>query len=108
MACTTTTCSEVSTAHQDSLRRLNTKGAKRGRGGSLLADLELVRDLRYKGGDLLHESVHTALTTRLQQRGDGQRGDAAVRVGDEVLQVQVAGCHGRGVLHRHLRAGASG
>lgn len=65
-------------------------------------DLELVRDLRDEGGDLLHEAVHAALAARLQQRGDGQGRDAAVRVGDQVLQVQVTGRHCRRVLHRHL------
>lgn len=58
-----------------------------------MSDLELVRDLGHKRGDLLHESVHAALTAGLEQCGDGQRGDAAVRVGDQVLQVQVAGGH---------------
>ena len=38
----------------------------------------------------------------LEERGDGERGDAAVDVGDQVLQVQVTRSHGRGVLHRHL------
>ena len=65
-------------------------------------DLELVRDLRDEGGDLLHEAVHRRLCARLEERGDGQRGDGAVRVGDEVLQVEVAGGDGRGVRHRDL------
>lgn len=58
-----------------------------------LTDLELVRDFRDKRGDLLHEPVHAALTARLQQSGDGQCGNAAVRVCDQVLQVQVACSH---------------
>lgn len=70
-----------------------------------LPDLELVRDLGDKGGDLLHEPVHAALAARLQQSGDGQRGNAAVGVGDEVLQVQVARGHGGGMLHGHLSGG---
>lgn len=67
-----------------------------------LSDLELVRDLRDERGDLLHESVHAALTAGLEQSGDGQRGDAAVRVSDQVLQVQVACGHSRWMLHGHL------
>lgn len=59
-----------------------------------MSDLELVRDLGDKRGDLFHESVHAALTAGLEQSGDGQCGDAAVRVGDQVLQVQVARGHG--------------
>lgn len=87
MACTTTTCNKVSTSHKDGFRRskTNREGQNGGQNSSPLADLELVRDLRDKGGDLLHEPVHAALAARLQQRGDGQRGDAAVGVGDEVL-----------------------
>ena len=65
-------------------------------------DLELVRDLGDERGDLFHESVHAALTARLQQSGDGQRGDAAVGVGDQVLQVQVARSHSWWMLHGHL------
>lgn len=65
-------------------------------------DLELVRDLRDEGGDLFHESVHAALAARLQQCGDGQCSNAAVRVSDQVLQVQVTSSHCRRVLHRHL------
>lgn len=105
MACTTTTCQKVSTQG----RVYNQNREKREREmirrlvSSPLAHLELVRDLRDEGGDLLHEPVHAALAARLQQRGDGQRGDAAVGVGDEVLQVQVARRHGRGMLHGHLR-----
>lgn len=64
--------------------------------------LELVRDLTHEGTDLLHQPVHTALTASLQQGGDGQGGDAAVHVSDEVLQVQVAGGDGSGVCHRDL------
>lgn len=70
-----------------------------------LPDLELIRDLRDKGGDLLHEPVHTALAARLQESGDGQRGNAAVGVSDEVLQVQVARGHSGGMLHGHLADG---
>lgn len=64
--------------------------------------LELVRDLRHKGGDLLHEPVHAALTARLQQGGDGQSGNAAVRIRDQVLQVQVACSHSWWMLHGNL------
>lgn len=69
---------------------------------SQVMDLELIRDLGDEGGDLFHEAVHAALTARLQQRGDGQSSDAAVRVSDQVLQVQVTGGHCRWVLHCHL------
>lgn len=65
-------------------------------------NLELVRDLRDEGGDLFHEPVHAALAARLQQRGDGQSSNTTIRVGDQVLQVQVTSSHCRGVLHRHL------
>lgn len=67
-----------------------------------VSDLKLVRDLRDKRGDLFHESVHAALAAGLEQSGDGQRGDAAVGVGDQVFQVQVAGSHGGWMLHGHL------
>lgn len=65
-------------------------------------DLELVRDLGHEGGDLLHEAVDAALAARLEQGGDGQRGDAAVRVRHQVFQVQVTGRHRGRVLHGHL------
>lgn len=65
-------------------------------------DLELVRDFWDEWGNLLHEPVHAALTARLQQSGDGQCGDAAVRVRDQVLQVQVACSHSWWMLHGHL------
>lgn len=42
---------------------------------------------------MLHEAVHAALAAGLQQGGDGQGGDAAVGVSDQVLQVQVACGH---------------
>lgn len=42
------------------------------------SDLELIRDLRNKRGDLLHESIHTALTAGLKESGDGECGDATV------------------------------
>lgn len=68
----------------------------------MISDLELIWDLGHERRDLLHESVHAALAARLEQSGDGQRGNAAVRVGDQVLQVQVARCHSWWVLHGHL------
>ena len=61
--------------------------------------LELVRDLRHEGGDLFHESLHTPLAPRLEQSGDGQGGNAAVVVRDEVLQVHIAGGDGIRVEH---------
>lgn len=64
--------------------------------------LKFIRDLRHKRGDLLHEAVHAALAASLQQGGNGQGGDAAVGVGDQVLQVEIARGHGRWVLHGHL------
>ena len=81
------------------VRKGSTKQSKQARGGS---DLELIRDLRNKRRDLLHESVHAALAARLEQGGDGQCGDAAVGVCDQVLQVQVARSHRWWVLHGHL------
>ncbi len=42
------------------------------------------------------------LLTGLEESGDGQRGDGPVGVGDEVLQVQVAGRHCGGMGHCHL------
>ena len=38
----------------------------------------------------------------LEEGGDGQCGDAAVDVRDQVLQIQVAGRDSCWVLHRHL------
>jgi len=64
--------------------------------------LELIRDLRDEGGDLFHEAVHAALTAGLEQSGDGQRGDAAVRICNQVLQIQVARSHSWWMLHGHL------
>ena len=87
-------------AHQDAVlaRELEAERAN----GLDHHHLELVRDLRDEGGDLLHQPVDRRLAARLQQRRDGQRGDRAVRVRDQVLQVHVAGRHGRRVRHGHL------
>ena len=71
-------------------------------------DLELVRDLRDEGGNLLHQPVHAALGSGLEEGGDGQGGDGPVAVRDEVLQVQVAGCHCGRVGHGHLVEGSHG
>lgn len=68
----------------------------------LWSHLELIRDLGDEGGDLFHETVHAALAAGLQQGGDGQGSDAAVGVGDQVLQVQVACGHRWRMLHCHL------
>ena len=46
--------------------------------------------------------MNSCKVSYLEERGDGERGDAAVDVGDQVLQVQVTCSHGRGVFHRHL------
>ena len=42
------------------------------------------------------------VSTHLEQGRDGERGNAAVDVGDQVLQIQVARSHGCRVLHRNL------
>ena len=77
-------------------------GAQRAHGGHD-HDLELVWDLAHEGADLLHEAVHAALATGLEESGDGQCGDAAVHVGDQVLKVQIAGGDGCRVRHGNLK-----
>ena len=68
-------------------------------------NLELVGDLGHEAGDLLHQAVHRALIASLEQRGDGQRGNAAVHVGDQVLKVKVTGGDGGWVFDGHLGEG---
>lgn len=53
-------------------------------------DLELVGDIGHEARDLLHETVNTGLVSGLEQRGDGERGNGAVGVGDEGLDIGVA------------------
>lgn len=65
--------------------------------------LKLIWYFWHEGRDLFHEPVHAALTPCLQQGGDGEGSDAAVGVGDEVFQVQVAGSDCRWMLHGHLQ-----
>ena len=67
-------------------------------------DLELVGDVRHEGGHLLEQALHAALRACLQQRGDGQRGDAAILVRDEGLHVQVAVHHRSWVGLSHLHS----
>ena len=69
-------------------------------------NLELIRYVVEEGRDGLHEAIHGALGAGLEQGGDGERGDGAVHVLDEVLQVQVAGGDGVGVRHGYLAEGA--
>jgi hypothetical protein len=65
-------------------------------------DLELVRDVVDKVGDLLHQAVDSGLGASLEQGGNGQRGDGAVHVADEVLHVGVAHRDGERMGRRHL------
>ena len=65
-------------------------------------NLELIRDLRHKAGDLLHEAVNTAFVASLEKGGDGQRGDAAVHICYEILKVKVASSHCSRMLDGHL------
>ena len=56
---------------------------------------------------MLHEAVDGRLVTRLEERRDGERGDAAVVVVDELLHVEVACLHGGGVRLRELSEGSN-
>mmetsp|Transcript_6058 Transcript_6058/g.24078 ORF Transcript_6058/g.24078 Transcript_6058/m.24078 type:complete len:485 (-) Transcript_6058:662-2116(-) len=62
-------------------------------------DLELVLDVAHEVGDLLEQPVDARLVARLEQRGDGERGDGAVLVRDERLHVDVAVGDGERVRH---------
>lgn len=52
--------------------------------------LKLIAYFRNETGDLLHEPVHGRLRPGFQQSGDRQSGDRPVRIGNQILQVQVA------------------
>ncbi len=80
------------------LRELQAQGAD----GLHNDNLELIRDVGHEGGHLLEQALHAALCAGLQQRGDGQRGNAAVLVRDEGLHVQIAVHHCPWVGLSHL------
>ena len=65
-------------------------------------DLELVRQLADEVPDLLHQPVDRPLVARLEQRGDRQRGDRPVAVGDQRLHLDIAVGHQRRMRHGHL------
>mmetsp|Transcript_23320 Transcript_23320/g.81280 ORF Transcript_23320/g.81280 Transcript_23320/m.81280 type:complete len:654 (-) Transcript_23320:970-2931(-) len=63
-------------------------------------DPELVGDLGHEGHDLLHVLLDTGLGPCLEQRRNRERGNRAVRVSDQALEVVVALGHQRRVRHR--------
>ena len=60
-------------------------------------DLELVRNLRHEARDLLHQAIDACLVAGLEEGGDRERGNRAVAVRDEELDVGVANAHGLGL-----------
>jgi hypothetical protein len=65
-------------------------------------DLEFVRDLGHETRNLLHQSVDRGLVTSLEERGDGVCRDAAVCIGNQVLDIQVAASDSARVTLRQL------
>jgi hypothetical protein len=71
-------------------------------------DLELVRNLRHEGRDLLHETVDGRLVSSLEEGRDGESRDATVVVVDELLHVEVANLDSVGVGLRELGESTDG
>ena len=71
-------------------------------------NLELVGNFGHEASNLLHQSIDTSLVTSLEQRRNSKRGNGAVRVGDEELNVLVARSDGDGLERSKVVEDAEG